>query len=259
MLLNKQITGIKNEIEFVTYLNNRKFCKLNPMFSEFIKRLYDNVEDNDTIKCYKNNTPQKTDIFIEINSVKKRISIKKGVRNSVHAEILSDFISFLIRNGVNKEVINEYLKYHYADGSTNGKGKNRRSCKEYKKENQEKIDMINECFSDSNLIKKVVQRFVIKGNNSNYEIDALIYGVVEDFLWITKDDIYKIILKHKKIYSTGVHFGSLYCQPLDRCLNQNPLYENRRYYVQIKWYHLSDDIIETMNDNVMKISGYNLK
>ena len=42
------------------------------------------------------------------------------------------------------------------------------------------------------------------------------------------------------------------CQPKNRCLNYNPLYEKDRYCVQIKWYNIFDDIIEYMNKNVDK-------
>lgn len=63
----------------------------------------------------------------------KGISIKKGYKNSVHVERISDFIHFLIENNIDREIVTEYLKYHYADGSTNGKGIKRLSVEEYKK------------------------------------------------------------------------------------------------------------------------------
>lgn len=42
------------------------------------------------------------------------------------------------------------------------------------------------------------------------------------------------------------------CQPKNRCLNYNPLYEKDRYSVQIKWYSLNDDIIEYMNNRLIE-------
>ena len=47
-------------------------------------------------------------------------------------------------------------------------------------------------------------------------------------------------------YSTGVNFSSLFCQPKTRNINLNPLYERKRYCVQVKWYSLFDDIILSM-------------
>ena len=82
-------------------------------------------------------------------------------------------------------------------------------------------------------------------------MDAIICGEVDDFIWITKEDIYKVILSKKDVYSSAVHFGPMTCQPLTRCLNYNPKYEKDRFNVQIKWYNLFDDIIENMNNNVV--------
>ena len=100
--------------------------------------------------------------MIKINNKMKGISIKKGSRNSVHVEPISEFIHFLIQNNISRENIIEYLKYHYADGSTNGKGKVRLSASDYKKKNQNKIDELNIQLNNEKLIKKSVLRFVLK-------------------------------------------------------------------------------------------------
>lgn len=241
--------GELNEIDFVKYLNNKKYCELNIMHQIFLNDLFKNIGNNDTIICKKNKYKTKTDIFISINGIQKRISIKMGYNNSVHVEPISSFIHFLIENNIDRKIIIEYLKYHYADGSTNGTGINRISSKEYKMKHQKEVDEINNSFNNVELVKKAINRFVIQGRNSKYEIDAIVYGTINDFLWIKKEDIYKILLKKMNIYSTGIHFSSLFCQPQDRCLNNNLKYDKKRYCVQIKWYSLFDDIINNMNDN----------
>lgn len=178
----------------------------------------------------------------------KGISIKKGYKNSVHVERISDFIHFLIENNIDREIVIEYLKYHYADGSTNGKGIKRLSVEEYKKDNQSKIDKINKVVNDEKIIKKAINRFVTKGKNTDYFISAIIYGEVNDFIWATKEQIEEIILSKKDVYSSAVHFGALTCQPKNRCLNYNPLYEKDGFCVQIKWYNIFDDIIEYLSN-----------
>lgn len=50
--------------------------------------------------------------------------------------------------------------------------------------------------------------------------------------------------------ATGIHFGPLFYQPMNRCLNYNEKYEHTRHKIQIKWYHLSDAIVEAMNERV---------
>ena len=245
------ISGEENEFTFVQYLNNKKISMLNPMFKDLIDELFPLEDENSIIKCWKNHLKQKSDIFIKINNKIKGISIKKGNRNSVHVERISDFIHFLIENNVKKDTIIEYLKYHYADGSTNGKGFKRLSASEYKKDNQKKIDEINKEFNNEKIIKAAIDRFIIKGNNSDYYIDAIIDGEVDNFVWITRNDIVNIILSKKDVYSTSVHFGPITCQPKNRCLNYNSLYEKDRFCVQMKWYSLFDDIIENMNNKIM--------
>lgn len=248
------ITGVDNEFEFVKYLNGKKISELNPLFRDLIDKLYPLELETSIIKSWRNHYNQKTDVFIRINGVMKGISIKKGMKNSVHVERITDFIDFLKFNNVPREIILEYLKYHYADGTTNGKGEKRLSAEEYKLNNQASIDKINLFFNNNDILKEAIDRFVIKGNNSDYYIDAIIYGEVNDFIWSTREDIRNIILNKKDCYSTAVHFGPLTCQPKNRCLNYNAKYEKDRFCIQIKWYSIFDDILENMNNNIKNSS-----
>lgn len=246
------INGFDNEYEFVKYLNGKRIIELTPIFKELIERIFLDADDYDLIKSWRNHYKQKTDIFIKINGIMKGISIKKGMKNSIHVERISDFIHFLIENNIDREIVIEYLKYHYADGSTNGRGNKRLSVEEYKQNNQSSIDKINIFLNKEEILLKAVDRFVIKGKNSNYYIDALICGTIDDFIWITKEDIIKVILSKKDNYSSAVHFGPLTVQPKNRCINYNSKYEKDRFCVQIKWYNLFDDIIENMNNKIIE-------
>lgn len=246
------ISGFNNEYEFVKYLNNKKVRELNPLFRNLIDSLFPNVKENFIIRSWRNHYKQKTDVFIKIDGKIKGISIKKGMKNSMHVERITDFIHFLIENHIDREIVIQYLKYHYADGSTNGKGDKRITVEEYKKENQSNIDKINIAFNNEKILKNAIDRFIIKGKNSNYYIDAIVCGEVNDFVFITRDDIVKGILSKKDNYSRGVHFGPLSCQPKNRNLVSNSKYEKDRYCVQIKWYNLFDEILENMNNKVMK-------
>ena len=252
MPFNNKNNGFENEIEFVRKINNKKYTELDFKLRFFIKDLFNGINISDNIKCYKNEELQKYDIIIEFGGVIKRISIKKGVKISVHAEPISEFIHFLIENKMPREMINSFLKYHYADGTTNGTGNDRIKIEEYKKSHQLEIDEVNSFINQENIIRKAIERFITKGRNSKYCIDAIIYGVPEDFIWIKTEDIYSILLSKRNIYSTSIHFSSLTYQSLNRCINKNPKYEKDRFISQVKWYNLCDDIIEQMNNNVMK-------
>ena len=48
-----------------------------------------------------------------------------------------------------------------------------------------------------------------------------------------KEEIINIILSKKDVYSTGVHFGSLSIQPMDRCLNHNETYEKKDFVYKL--------------------------
>ena len=76
------------------------------------------------------------------------------MKNSFHVDRISDFIHFLIDNNIQRDIIIEYLRYHYADGTTNGKGKRRLSVSEYKINNQDKIDRINMAFQNNFILEK---------------------------------------------------------------------------------------------------------
>ena len=125
---------------------------------------------------------------------------------------------------------------------------------DYKKIHQPEIDEINNFINQKDFLKKAIARFILRGRNSKDDVDVIIYGVPEDFIWIKKEDIYEIILSKRNIYSTSIHFSCLTYQPLNRCINRNSKYEKDRFISQVKWYNLCDDIIEQMNNNIIKSS-----
>ena len=246
--MNPKITGFQNEAKIATALHLKKMKELNPLYQTFIEDLFPNRKPEDIIECHQDYNQKKYDIVITINGIKKYVSIKMGAKNSVHKEGISSFIHFLIENHVKQSAIIEYLKYHYADGTTNGTGKERVSALIYKEQNQEKINAINQEINRPDLLKKAIDRFVLSGINDGKTIDAILLGTDNDFIWLKKDDIIEVILTQHNKNSTAVHFGPLIVQPLDRCLNHNPKYEKSRFCVQIKWYNLFDCIIYQMNE-----------
>ena len=69
---------------------------------------------------------------------------------------------------------------------------------------------------------------------------------MKDFIWITKEEVYYIMRKHLKDDISSLHISLLTLQPMARNLNYNPKYEPCRNQVQVKWYNISDNIIEVM-------------
>lgn len=246
MVFNKDITGYENEEEFAFYLNGKQVGRVYPNFLDLLYKLYGWLDFNDYIECWVNKSKRKADIYIKINGYIRGISIKKGIKNSVHVESVNTLITFFREIGIEEEIIRKFLYYQYADGTINGIGKKRVSSSVYRKVHQSEIDEINKAFNDEKYINSFVNRFVLQGNKSLYEVDAIIYGVVEDFVWITKEEIYFIMQKHLKDEVASLHISLLTLQPMARNLNFNPKYEFGRNQVQVKWYALPDNIIEVM-------------
>lgn len=244
--------GFDNEYGFVMLLNNKRINELDLNTQEMIYSIFNNVNEKEIIKAWRNHMKQKTDVMIKIRNIIKGISIKKGSRNSVHVEPLSTFIKFLRENKVPEAIIKKYVQYHYADGTITGNGIKRISSYEYKYNNINDIDLINKYFNENKLIKKSIERFVLKGTNSLYEVDAICIGEPNDYLWINKKQIKEILENNSSLESSGPHISSLFVQPQTRNLNYNRLYETKRHCVQIKWYSLFDDIIQYKYDKCMK-------
>ena len=250
------MNGYQNEYNFVLEFNNKKVKELNPLLHDLVLSIFYNIDEEDIIKSWCNHYNQKTDIFLKIKDAIKGISIKMGSRNSVHVESIWEFEKFLLDHNIPRDIICKYLEFQYADGTINNSGSKRLSSEEYKKNNQIKIDKINKYFNEPKIVLDAIERFVLRGNNSDYSISAIILGEPNNFLWITKKNILEILYSKINNYCSSPHFSELVCQPMNRCINRNEKYEKYRRYVQIKWYSLFDNIIEQMNNNTMKESGY---
>ncbi len=239
------MNGFDNEFNFVKEFNRKKLKDLNPRLREIIDDIFYDISEEDEITCWRNHKKQKYDIMIRINGNLKGISIKMGDKNSVHTEKIGAFCDFLYSLGATKDIVKAYLDFHYGDGTRNGKGLIRLSSEQYRSMYQEEINILNTFLNTEENISKALDRFVLKGLNSDYEIDGLIIGTPDDFLWIKKSSIVNVLMQNKRASNT-VHFSNLICQPLNRCSNYNPKYSYGRFYVQVKWYSLFDDVIESM-------------
>ena len=234
--------GYKNEFEFINYLNNKKYWQLNPLMQDMLKTLYPNILNHDIIKAYKYGKFAKVDIVININGIIKGISIKCGVKNSVHVEPIQKFIKYL--QAKNFKETDKLLRYLYSDGTNNNTGIERQSSKQYKINNCLDINQINENLK--NIKSNLITRFLIKTDiNYKVNVDLFITGTINDFIWATKDEVINY-LSNNDCDSTSVHISNLFIQNWDKNLKYNPKYEYCRNYIQVKWYSMFDDVIKIM-------------
>lgn len=59
MPFNKNINRFKNDVEFVNYLNNKKYGEINPMIQDLFETLYPNINEEVIIYCKINSNKQK--------------------------------------------------------------------------------------------------------------------------------------------------------------------------------------------------------
>ena len=240
--------GYQNELDFVNYFNNKFFYELDCNSQAFLKDLFNDVINNELkIICWKNKLNQKTDIFIKYRNVIKNISLKCGNSNSVHSESVNDFVDYLKKLDIPYKAIHKYLDYHYGYAKDiNGKldFSKSLSADDYKILYQEDIDYFNREIDKTKIIIDMIDRFIVRGKNSNYDIDALVSGTVDDYVWIKKYDLYELILSKRYYQHTSPHFCCITFGPKKRNLNGNSKNPKDVYLIAVRWGFIRESIIE---------------
>lgn len=243
--------GFKNEQDFVQLFNNKYLYELDNNSINFIKELFGKMIDNEEIiKCWKNKMVQKDDIFIKYKNYVKSISLKCGNNNSVHQEQVQEFKKYLSDIGIPYKIVDNYFSYHYGYMlDENGKRNFSKllSSEEYKKLYQKDIDVFNKYINKTRIIVDMVDRFIVRGRNSNFDIDALVCGTPDDYIWIMKYDIYDLVLSKRCLEFTSPHIACMTLGPKKRNLDGNSKNRGDRYIVCVRWNNLKKDIIEFNN------------
>lgn len=243
--------GYQNEVDFVNLFNNKKINDLDENSQLFLKDLFGfDIDENETIKCWKNKMVQKADIFIRYKNYVKGVSLKCGRSNSIHHEQVQEFSRYLGSLGIPYKVIDKYLSYHYGYlKDENGKTNFDKclSADEYKQLYQSEIDIFNSYVNKTRIIIDMIDRFIVRGRNSDYDIEALICGKVDDYVWIKKYDLYDLILSKRSYDFTSPHIACLTIGPKKRNVNRDPKYSQDRYLVCIRWNFIRESITEYKN------------
>lgn len=244
--------GYQNERDFVGLFNNKYLYELDDNSQKFLKELFGEFINNDEmLKSWKNKVVQKTDIYIKYKNHIRNISLKCGSSNSIHHEQIQEFKMYLEKLGIPFKVIDKYVSYHYGykknnDGSIDFSKS--LSSDEYKSFYQTEIDEFNQNINKTRIIIDMVDRFIIRGRNSDYDIDALICGTVDDYIWILKHDIYDLVLSKRCTDFTSPHISCMTIGPKKRNLEHNSKNAKERYIVCIRWNFLRENIQNFKND-----------
>ena len=245
--------GYQNEYDFVELFNEKYIDELDLNSQNFLNELFDNeIKNDEKIKSWKNKMMQKADIFIKNKNPIKGISIKCGNINSMHHEQIQEFKRYLEKIGTPFKVIDKYVNYHYGY-KRNDDGKidfsKRLSSDEYKILYQNELNIFNKTINKTRIIIDMIDRFVIRGRNSDYDIDALVCGTINDYVWISKYDLYDLILSKRCLDFTSPHIACMTIGPKKRNLNNDSKNFKDRYLVCIRWNFIKEDIIKFKNNN----------
>ena len=240
--------GYQNEFDFVLLFNNKHLYELDNNSRKFMKDLFDdNINSDDIIISWKNKMVQKTDFFIKCRNYIKNISLKCGNSNSVHHEQIQEFIRYLGKIGISFTIIENYVGYHYGYlKDENGKNDytKKLSSEEYKSLYQCDIDEFNKAINKTRIIIDMIDRFIIRGRNSDYDIDALVCGLTDNYVWIKKYDLYDLILSKRCLDYSSPHIACLTIGPKKRNLDGFSKNVKDRYLVCIRWNFIRESIIE---------------
>lgn len=240
--------GYQNELDFVKLFNNKYYYRLDNNSQFFLMELFENSIDNDErIVAWKNRENQKADIFIKYKNCVKRISLKCGNSNSVHCESIQDFERYLKSLGISYPIIKKYINYHYGymrNQDDNLDFSKLLSSYEYKELYQDEIDIFNQSINKTRVIIDMIDRFLVRGRNSDCDIDAFISGKVDDYAWIMKDDLYDLILSNRRMDLTSPHIACMTIGPKKRNLNRNSRNDKERYLVCVRWNYIKESIVE---------------
>lgn len=243
--------GYQNEYDFVELFNDKYYRELDNNSQKFLKELFGEVIGNEEkLKSWKNRINQKTDIFIKYKNYIKNISLKCGNSNSMHHEAIEDFRRYLEKFQIPYKTIDKYASYHYGyrrDAEGKIDFSKSLSNEEYKKLYQSEIDEFNVAINKTRIIVDMVDRFIIRGRNSDYDVDALVCGTVDDYIWILKYDLYDLVLSKRCIEFTSPHAACMTIGPKKRNLDRSSNNPKERYIVCIRWNFLREDIINFKN------------
>ena len=234
--------GYKNECDFAKAINKKKFWDLNNNIKEFIKFIFNDVNDLDVLECKRYRTNDKADVYVKLKNEIKNISIKSGIRVSVHAEKIDSFVAFLRRIRISENIINYLLIYHFGDYTIDGTGSIRIPAKELKIKYEKEIKIINKYLNHNNIIKIIAQRCLFEGKNNYNSAEYIYYGDVENGIYASKNEIIDYFYKNKSLEIVTPHISSLIYQNWNRNILYNKKLESHRYYCQFKWPTIENDL-----------------
>lgn len=240
--------GLINEQKILASYNKKKFKQLNDFQKDIIRTIFPNISDEDVIFSDICNRYSKPDIYIEVNNIRKYISIKSGRSDSMHFESLKSFILFLRGLGVSKLTQKIIILFHYGDGSLDGTGKERLSFEKILERYAKYISYANEEIGSKLIVNEALNRFVFNGVESKtISTDYIYFGDDKYGVLASKEEIVNFVLGKKYRHLKTLHIGPLTIQPFLRDVNHKSKNIYKRHIIQVKWHYFLSDLQRIRN------------
>ena len=226
----------------INSINNRKYSELSKENQNFIKSMFNEINNDDVIfinKCYNSN---KTLLEIIVNNKKAYVNALFKTCELLYEDSVFHFATFLKRLKCDSRFINEFYFSFWADGTLNNSGKKRMTFKEFLIAYPNIVKKINSKFNETQTLMQLIDMFLFHDKSLPTRISYLI--VLKNNVWkvYSRNEI-KVMLSLKKNEKTnGIYIGPFAFQNKKRNVEFIEKYEYKRNYVVIKWYNYMLDI-----------------
>ena len=236
--------GLFNEEEMVLLLNEHKFKDLSNNAKYIITEMFGHVNDEEMIHAQKIEGSFKPDFFVEVNGIRKNVSMKSGRNIIIHQELVKQFVQFLKMKGISKETTDTILLYHYGDMTTDGTGKERFPYRKISYLLDKRIKKANvELNANKEFVLVMIYRLVFIGTHrDNIVADYIYHGDKEFGVVVSRKQVFKHIYNGKWDFLENLHIGPIILHPHARYVGREIKNEKRRQTIEAHWPNFYSDL-----------------
>lgn len=236
--------GIRNENEIIRAINKKKFSELTPHLKMVVETMFPHIKDNNIIEVSHVDGFAKPDLKFVVDDEEHFLSVKFGMSSQVHCEDLTIFLDWLKRHNIPEYILNCIRKYHYADGTLDGTGKERLSQNRAMIVYEQEIKDINEALNEDRFfVRDLARRVVFDGNDPlKPSADFLYHGDIEEGEICSMESVLRYC-KNKRADSIIMpHIGRIMIRPYARYLSGQDTHPEKRHKVVFEWVRMNWDL-----------------
>lgn len=236
--------GIFKEDEMVHYLDNKKVKELSNNLRNVVTALFGVLDEEEVVHCQKTDDFIKPDFCIEYRGKKKYVSMKSGRAETVHQELIKNFVLFLREKGISKRTQQTLLLYQYGDGTMDGSAEKRIEYNRLRALLEDRIKDANEEMNQNkDFIWEVMEHCLILGTLQNaIAIDAVYFGDVRFGVVATAKQIKKHVYRKDWRWMNNLHIGPIQLRPHARYYGKEVKNPHAREKLECYWANFGSDM-----------------